>query len=331
MSEFAFSGVGINPHQGTPANAALARLGRPGRVPGGSTSGGAVSVAAGAAWAALGSDTGGSIRIPAALHGLVGFKNSQPLTPAAGSFDLAPSLDTVCAITRSVRDAVLLHEVLAARRVALTHTPLAGRRCAIVTRHFQDQLDASVRRSWEAAIEQLRRAGLSISEIDLPELAELPELTAHGGITSAEAWQGHAARLAEHADAYDPRVLLRIRRGAAIDAAALAALHAQRRDWIRRIGTRLQGLDGVLCPTVPIEAPKIADLVASDDEFFRINALLLRNPSVINLLDGCSISLPCQAAGDWPVGLMLSAPHGQDDHLLDLALAIEAALARAHA
>jgi amidase/aspartyl-tRNA(Asn)/glutamyl-tRNA(Gln) amidotransferase subunit A len=331
MSEFAFSGVGINPHQGTPANAALARLGLPGRVPGGSTSGGAVSVAAGAAWAALGSDTGGSIRIPAALHGLVGYKSSQALTPAAGSIALASSLDTVCAVTRSVRDAVLLHEVLAVRRVALARRPLAAWRCAVVTELFQDGLDASVRSSWEAAVEQLRRAGLTISEISLPELAELPALTANGGITAAEAWQGHAERLAHSAAAYDPRVVLRIRRGAAIDAATLAGLHAHRRGWIARIGARLQGIDALLSPTVPIEAPAITELVASDDEFFRINALLLRNPSVINLLDGCAISLPCQTPGNWPVGLMLWAGGGQDDALLDLAHAVEAALADMHA
>jgi amidase/aspartyl-tRNA(Asn)/glutamyl-tRNA(Gln) amidotransferase subunit A len=329
MSEFAFSGVGINPHQGTPANPALAALGRPGRIPGGSTSGGAVSVASGAAWAALGSDTGGSLRIPAALHGLVGYKCSQQLTPAEGSIALAPSLDTVGAITLSVRDAVLLHEVLADRRVALARRPLAQRRAAIVNPIFQDQLDASVRTSWEAAIDRLRRAGLTIDEIDLPELAELPALTANGGITAAEAWAGHSARLAEHAAGYDPRVVTRIRRGEAIDAATLAALHAARRDWINRIQSRLQGFDAVLSPTVPIETPAITDLVASDDEFFRVNALLLRNPSIVNLFDGCAISLPCQAPGEWPVGLMLWAGNGADDQLLDCALAIEAALARA--
>ncbi|MEY4748856.1 MAG: hypothetical protein RIQ60_1070 [Pseudomonadota bacterium] len=331
MSEFAFSGVGINPHQGTPANAALARLGRPGRVPGGSTSGGAVAVATGAAWAALGSDTGGSIRIPAALHGLVGYKSSQALTPAAGSIALAPSLDTVCAMTRSVRDAVLLHEVLAARRVALPGRPLGAWRCAIVRELFQDELDTSVRSSWETAIEQLRRAGLAIVEISLPELAELPALTAGGGITAAEAWQGHAGRLAHNAAAYDPRVVLRIRRGEAIAAVTLAGLHVHRRDWIARVGKRLQGIDALLSPTVPIEAPAIAELVASDDEFFRVNSLLLRNPSVVNLLDGCAISLPCQAPGDWPVGLMLWAGSGQDDTLLDLAHRVEAVLAHAHA
>jgi amidase/aspartyl-tRNA(Asn)/glutamyl-tRNA(Gln) amidotransferase subunit A len=331
MSEFAFSGVGINPHQGTPANPALAALGRPGRVPGGSTSGGAVSVACGAAWAALGSDTGGSLRIPAALHGLVGYKCSQQLTPAQGSIALAPSLDTVGAITLSVRDAVLLHEVLADRRVALERKPLTLRHAAVVKPLFQDQLDVSVSAAWDAALDHLSRAGLHVSEIELPELAELPALTANGGITAAEAWQGHRDRLAAHATEYDPRVVTRIRRGETINADTLAALHVARRDWISRIQAKLQGFDMVLSPTLPIEAPTIADLLASDDEFFRVNALLLRNPAVVNLFDGCAISLPCQAPGAWPVGLMLWSGNGADDRLLDCALAVEAALAQAHA
>ena len=125
LTEFAFSGVGINPHHGTPANPATAQLDATPRIPGGSTSGGAVSVAGGAAWAALGSDTGGSIRIPAALQGLVGFKSTARLVPTEGCIPLSTTLDTACAITRSVRDAVLLHEVLAARRVALAGAPAA--------------------------------------------------------------------------------------------------------------------------------------------------------------------------------------------------------------
>jgi amidase/aspartyl-tRNA(Asn)/glutamyl-tRNA(Gln) amidotransferase subunit A len=331
MSEFAFSGVGINPHQGTPANPALAALGRPGRIPGGSTAGGAVSVAAGAAWAALGSDTGGSIRIPAALHGLVGFKNSQALTPLAGAFPLAPSLDTVCAITRSVRDALRLHAVLADRPVTPDPRPLSARRAAVVGRHFLEGLAPAVAQAFEQALARLRAAGLTITDLDLPELDRLADLTANGGITAAESWRGHAERLAAHEAAYDPRVVARIRRGAAIDDAALAALRARRRCFIADVGTRLAaaGAELVLSPTVPIEAPRIDDLLASDEAFFRDNALLLRNPMVVNLLDGCALSLPCQRPGDAPVGLMAWALNGQDDALLHAGLAIEAALAPA--
>lgn len=326
MTEFAFSGVGINPHDGTPANVALARLDRPDCVPGGSTAGGAVSVASGAAWAALGSDTGGSIRIPAALQGLVGFKNTQVLTPTAGSVPLAPSLDTACAITHSVRDALVLHQVLAQRTVALAGRPLARLRLAWCPQLFQDALEPAVAAAFEASLAALSAAGASVITLDLPMLAELPELTRDGGITCAEAWAWHAPQWAAQADAYDPRVLSRIRRGAAISATQLAALHAHRRRWIAAINATLVDIDAVLSPTVPLIAPPLAPLRADDAAFFAVNALLLRNPAVINLLDGCAISLPCQPAGQAPVGLMLWAPGGRDDALLDAALTVEAAL-----
>jgi amidase/aspartyl-tRNA(Asn)/glutamyl-tRNA(Gln) amidotransferase subunit A len=326
MTEFAFSGVGINPHDGTPANVALARLGRPDCVPGGSTAGGVVSVASGAAWAALGSDTGGSIRIPAALQGLVGYKNTQALTPTAGSVPLAPSLDTACAITRSVRDAVVLHQVLAQRTVTLAGRPLHRLRLAWCPQLFQDALEPVVAAAFEASLAALSAGGASVTTLDLPMLEELPELTRDGGITCAEAWAWHAPQLPAHADAYDPRVLSRIRRGAAVTPERLAALHAHRRRWIGAMNAALSGVDAVLSPTVPLIAPPLAPLRADDDAFFAVNALLLRNPAIVNLLDGCAISLPCQPTRQAPVGLMLWAPGGRDDALLDAALAVEAAL-----
>jgi amidase/aspartyl-tRNA(Asn)/glutamyl-tRNA(Gln) amidotransferase subunit A len=326
MTEFAFSGVGINPHTGTPANAAMAAIGRADCVPGGSTSGGAVSVASGAAWAALGSDTGGSIRIPAALHGLVGYKNTQALTPQHGSVPLAPAMDTVCAITHSVRDAVLLHEVLAQRRVNLAGRALSNLRLGWIRNHFLDDLDAEVAQAFEASLSALAGAGARLRELGVSALAELPELTEQGGITAAQAWAWHAPHLAAHGHAYDPRVLGRIRRGAAISATRLAALHQHRQAWMARMEAALAEVDIVLSPTVPLIAPPLAPLLASDDEFHRVNALLLRNPAVVNLLDGCAITLPCHAAGTPPVGLMLWAPGGRDDLLLDAAGAVEAAL-----
>src|SRR5204862_2758393 len=165
MTEFASSAVGINPHPGTPATPVTAALDPTPRIPGGSTSGGAVSVASGAAWAALGSDTGGSIRIPAALQGLVGFKNTARLTPAEGAVPLSTTLDTVCAITRSVRDAVLLHEVLAARPVRLARRPIAALRLAVPTTTMLDGLDATVARAFERALAVLRAQGARIDDI----------------------------------------------------------------------------------------------------------------------------------------------------------------------
>ncbi|MBT9490479.1 MAG: amidase [Rubrivivax sp.] len=328
LSEFAFSGLGLNPHHGTPVNPVTLALDSTPRVPGGSTSGGAVSVAAGAAWAALGSDTGGSIRIPAAFQGLVGFKSTQRLTPLAGSVPLSSSLDTACAITRSVRDAVLLHEVLAGRTVALHPRPMAQWHFAVPRTLMLDGLDEHVAAAFDAALARLRDSGATVAEIVLPELAELAGINVLGGLPAAESWAWHRTRLATAGDRYDPRVASRIRRGAGMTAADYIELLAARHDWIRRVEAALQGFDALLAPTVPVVAPLLAPLQADDTAFFAANALVLRNPAVVNFLDGCAISLPCHAPGGWPVGLMLAAPALRDDTLLSAALAVEATLGR---
>jgi aspartyl-tRNA(Asn)/glutamyl-tRNA(Gln) amidotransferase subunit A len=326
MSEFAFSGVGINPHHGTPLNPVTRAIDGLARIPGGSTSGGAVSVAAGAAWAALGSDTGGSIRIPAALQGLVGFKNTARLTPTDGSIPLSTSLDTACAITRSVRDAVLLHELLAARRVTpgtrALKTAVLG-----VPRALLADMDASVARAFERSLGRLSAAGARIVELDLAPLGEMAPLQTQGGLAAAESWAWHRHRLPDREVDYDPRVAARIRRGEAISAADYIDLLQARRAWITRMETALQGFDAMLSPTVPMVAPELAPLLASDTAFFATNALLLRNTAVANLLDGCAISLPCHADGELPAGLMLWQAALHDDELLGLAAQVEATLA----
>jgi amidase/aspartyl-tRNA(Asn)/glutamyl-tRNA(Gln) amidotransferase subunit A len=326
MSEFAFSGVGINPHFGTPANPATAALDAQARIPGGSTSGGAVSVATGAAWAALGSDTGGSIRIPAALQGLVGFKNTARLTPTEGAIPLSTTLDTACAITRSVRDAVLLHEVLADRRVTLSGRPLASLRLAVPTHWMLDELDATVGGAFERSLATLRAAGARIEEIALAPLADIARINATGGFSPAEAWAWHRTLLAEHEAEYDPRVALRIRRGASMSAADYIDLLQARKRWIAEMAAAMHGFDAMLSPTVPCVAPPIAPLLADDAAFFSTNALLLRNPAVVNLLDGCALSLPCHAPDEMPAGLMVWSSAMQDDTVLDVSLAVEATL-----
>jgi aspartyl-tRNA(Asn)/glutamyl-tRNA(Gln) amidotransferase subunit A len=327
MTEFAYSGIGLNRAFGTPANPVAAALDpRTPRIPGGSTSGGAVSVAGGAAWAALGSDTGGSIRIPAALQGLVGFKSTARLVPADGCIPLATSLDTVCAITRSVRDAVRVHGVLAARTPQPDARPLPAVRFAVPRTLLLDGLDHAVAAAFERAIGRLRASGAQVAEIDLPWLRDVGAVQA--ALASAEAWGWHRARLAEREAAYDPRVALRIRRGEKTGAAELAALHAQRAALIAGFVRDTAGIDALLSPTVPVVAPPMPALEHDDDAFFALNTLLLRNPSVVNLLDGCAISLPCHEPGGWPVGLMLWAPALADDRVLGAALAVEAALAR---
>ena len=327
MSEFAFSGVGINPHHGTPANPATLSLDAQPRIPGGSTSGGAVSVASGAAWAALGSDTGGSIRIPAALQGLVGFKNTARLTPLDGAIPLSTTLDTSCAITRSVRDAVLLHELLADRAVCLAGRPLAASCFAIPTTLMLDALEPTVATAFERAMAVLRAAGARIEEVALPPLSELARINAMGGFSAAESWAWHRQRLANQEAAYDRRVALRIRRGERMSAADYIDLIDQRRDWIARMELTLRRFDALLSPTVPCVAPPIAPLLTDDEAFFAVNARLLRNPSVVNFLDGCALSLPCHEVGEMPVGLMVWSGALRDDAVLDAALAIESRLA----
>ena len=326
MTEFAFSGVGINPHHGTPANPTTALLDPEPRIPGGSTSGGAVSVATGAAWAALGSDTGGSIRIPAALQGLVGFKSTARWVPTEGAIPLSTTLDTACAITRSVRDAVLLHEVLAARRVVLDARPLSGWRLALPRSVMLDALEPTVAAAFERALAALRAAGARIDDIDLPALADTAALQRGGGLPAAESWAWHRHRLAMSQALYDPRVALRIRRGESIGAADYIDLLNERRLWIARTEAAITGFDALLSPTVPIVAPRIQPLIDSDEAFFATNALLLRNPSLVNLLDGCALSMPCQRAGDWPVGLMVWGPALADDRVLGVSLAVERAV-----
>ena len=327
MSEFAFSGIGINPHLPRLVNPATLALDPVARAPGGSTSGGAASVAAGAAWVALGSDTGGSIRIPAALQGIVGFKSTARLVPTAGAVPLSTTLDTVSAMTRSVRDAIAVHEVLAARTVHLARRPLDTCRFAVPQTLVLDGLDATVARALERSLVALSAAGAQITTVALAPLAEVPAMNASGGFAPAEAWAFHRRWIAEHERDYDPRVAQRIRRGAAMSAADYIDLVAARRDWIARMDAALSGFDALLTPTVPIVAPPLEPLVADDAAFFAANALVLRNPSVVNFLDGCALSVPCQDEGNLPVGLMVWSSGGRDDAVLDAGLAIEAALA----
>jgi aspartyl-tRNA(Asn)/glutamyl-tRNA(Gln) amidotransferase subunit A len=323
MVEFAFSGVGINPHFGTPANASSLEQAL---IPGGSSSGAAVSVATGAAFIGLGSDTGGSIRIPAALNGIVGFKNTARLVPTAGSLPLSSTLDTVCALTRSVPDAILAHEILAQRRVTRSSAPLSAYRLGVPTALMLDELDPTVSRAWQRTLGSLRQAGAQLEEIVLPELHELQPMQAHGSFSAAESYTWHHHLLDTRADWYDPRVASRIQRGAQMTARDYLELHTARQNWIKRMEIAAQGFDALLSPTVPVVASPIAEVAPGterDAAFFRLNALLLRNTSVVNMLDGCAVSIPCHAPDELPVGLMVWSSALRDDSVLNVARQIE--------
>lgn len=323
MTEFAFSGVGINPHHGTPPNPADDTVAR---IPGGSSSGAAVSVARGLAVVALGSDTGGSIRIPAALCGLVGFKSTQSRTPRDGAFELSRTLDTLCAMAGCVDDVLLADAVLADAPLAMHRRPAQGLRLAVPATLMFDGIEPAVAAAFDDARRRLQAAGAVVVDLPLAELAEIVALNAPGGFSATEAYAVHRERLAARRDAYDPRVAARIALGEPVGAADYLRLHDRRRDWIARVEGRLEGFDALLCPTVPIVAPPIDTLVASDDAFFKANGLLLRNTFAINYLDGCAFSLPCHAPGALPIGLMLASVRGDDARLAAVALAVEAVL-----
>jgi len=317
MTEFAYSGVGLNPHYGTPANPADKTLAR---IPGGSSSGAAVSVATGLCVAAIGSDTGGSIRIPAALCGIVGFKPTARRVPTAGTVPLSPTLDTICAMTRSVDDCILVDSIIADTPPSIPDLPLAGVRLAVPQTVTLDGLDPHVAAAFSAALSSLSSAGAKIVDVPFGLLAEAADLNKFSG---PESFAWHRGLLARHEAEYDFRVARRIKMGESMSAADYIDMHRKRRDWITRMEEALGPFDSLIMPTVPMVAPPIAELEGSEDAFFKANSLLLRNPSTINLLDGCAVSLPCHAEGTLPVGLMVAGPAMSDRKILAVARAIE--------
>lgn len=325
MTEFAYSGLGLNPHHGTPANA-WDRAAR--RIPGGSSSGAAISVTDGMAAAGLGTDTGGSCRIPAALNGIAGFKPTAASVPQAGCFPLSESLDSIGSLAPSVACCAALHGVLSGSQLRLPAgaRSVRGLRLGLPQTVVLDGLDADVQQAFERALGRLSAAGAAIVELPLTEFAEVAQINQHGGLIAAEAYALHQPLLQQGGARYDPRVKVRIEKGAAQSAALYLQTRARRRDWIARVRARIAGIDFLVFPTVPTIAPTIASL-ADEDLYGRVNLAMLRNPSFGNFLDGCSVSLPCQQAGDAPVGLMLTGRNGQDESLLLAAQAVEALLA----
>jgi aspartyl-tRNA(Asn)/glutamyl-tRNA(Gln) amidotransferase subunit A len=323
MTEFAYSGMGINPHYGTPKSAWQRNVGH---VPGGSSSGAAVSVADGMAHGALGTDTGGSCRIPAAYNGIVGFKPTQRRVPLDGGVPLSFTLDSFGPLARTVACCAVLDAVLANETfVPLQPRPIKGMRLAVPTTVALDELDEAVAKTFERALEALSRQGALIERIEVPEFLDVGVMNIKGGFAAAESYAWHRYLIAGSGDVYDPRVSSRILRGESISAADYIDLLNARKSLIARTTVRLAPYDAVVMPTTANTPPRIADL-ADDKAFTKANLLSLRNCTLINMIDGCAISLPAHRGGEVPVGLMLAASGGADRRIFELAAGMETAI-----
>jgi aspartyl-tRNA(Asn)/glutamyl-tRNA(Gln) amidotransferase subunit A len=315
MSEFAFTAIGVNPHFGTPANPADRS-----RVPGGSSSGAAVAVADGMCDIAIGSDTGGSVRMPAALCGIVGFKPSRQRVPTDGAFPLSYSFDSIGPLARSVSDCAIADAILAGDDFSpLTAANIAGLRIGIVEGAPLEKLDATVATAFAAAIDRLDRAGVRLTRETVSLLDDMAAVDAKGGIIGAEACAVHRERIARRGRDIDANVRHRIERGCAIAAADYVDMVRERSRLIRAMDETLEAFDAFVMPTIPIVAPAIAE-VAEQKAFADANAIVRRNTVIGNFFDLCAVSLPLPAP--LPVGLMLLARNGDDRKLLRIAAAI---------
>lgn len=323
MTEFAFSGLGLNPHYGTPRNPWDRSTGR---IPGGSSSGAAVSVADGMCAAAIGTDTGGSVRIPSALCGLTGFKPTQATVPRDGTFPLSTTLDSIGPLAHCVDDCWVLYDVLSASRAASVNLP-EKLRMAVPTNYFLDHLDAAVASDFETTLSRLSDAGHTIERLDVPGFDRIAEAGRIGTFPAIEAYGVLKDRIRLSGDAFDQRVRRRIEAAGNLPADALPRLHELRQQIIADVARVLRPYDAFIGPTVPIVAPMLAELECDDEAFVRANLLMLRNPTAINLIDGCAASLQMHARGAAPTGLSVAGLGGMDRKILAVSAMIERVLA----
>ncbi|BAN28245.1 amidase [Caballeronia insecticola] len=321
MSEFAYSGLGLNPYCGTARNPSDPR-----RVAGGSSSGAAVSVALGhVAWS-LGTDTGGSLRIPAAFCGLTAFKPTARRVPLDGVLPLAAAFDSVGAIAQSVDCCVAADSVISSHVLDTSPRALESLRIGVLFGGVVDETDDQTHAAFYEVIRRLIDAGVSIVAFDFPELNEVLALAPQAGITAAQAWGWHRHHIKESAHLYDPRVLARIRKGEHLLAADYIELLKTREFFIGASQRRLSDFDAWIMPTVATVAPLAEPLLEDDDAFFSTNARVLRNPGIVNLMDGCALTLPCHREGALPVGVSIVGTSMADASVLAVGRSIESLL-----
>jgi len=318
MSEFAFTGIGINPHFGTPGNPADRA-----RAPGGSSSGAAVAAADGMCEIAIGSDTGGSCRIPAALCGVVGFKPSRQRIPIDGAFPLSQSLDSIGSLARCVAECANADAVMAGETPwALEQESLSGLRIGVAQGLPLENLDDTVGKRFPAALGRLEQARARLSDEKLTQIDDMMRVLSRASILVAEVYAIHRERLARRGADVDPIVRGRIEKGRDISAADYSETVRARAALICAMDARLADLDVLVMPTCPTVAPRL-DEVGEPKAFMARNALLLRNTTIVNFFDLTAISLPLPRAGGLPTGLMLIARNGQDHRLFRIAAAVE--------
>lgn len=321
MTEFAYSGLGLNRNFGTPASP-WDRATR--RIPGGSSSGGAVSVADGMAAATLGTDTGGSCRIPAAFCGIVGLKTTSRRVPRDGVVPLAASLDSVGPLANSVDCCAILDSVLSGTVPAPERGHAArALRLGAVQNYVLEGLDAEVADAYERALRRLAAAGVAIDPVSIPALDRLPEINRNGGLVGAEAWDFHRPYVEASADRYDPWILGRFEAGKRQTAADYLALLRTRSAVIAEVGRIASRFDALAWPTVAVLPPPIASLESDQERQTQINLRVLRNTAVANFLDRPALTMPCHEPGAAPVGFMLVGASGHDRRLLAVAKGIE--------
>ena len=318
MSEFAFTAIGANPHYGTPGNPAD-RL----RAPGGSSSGAAVAVADGMCDIGIGSDTGGSTRMPASFCGVVGFKPSKFRIPTDGAFPLSYTLDSIGPLAKTVAQCAAADAVLAGENPSVVEpVSVAGLRLGIATGLPLRDLDSMVAARFSAAAETLKRAGARLTDENIPLWDDVGRVQAKGSFSAVESYAIHRAWLTARATDYDPNVLVRIEAGKNVSAADYIVMQRERANLVRAMAARLADLDAVLMPTTAIVAPTLAE-VATTAAFQAKNVIILRNAAFVNFFDLCAISLPLPREGSLPVGLMVVAKNGDDHHLFRMAAAVE--------
>ncbi len=321
MTEFAMGGLGINPHYGTPLNPYDRNTGR---IPGGSSAGAAVAITDKMAFGSIGSDTAGSIQMPASLCGITGFKPTARRVPLDGSVPLAPSLDSIGPLANSVSCCILIDSVISGQKyIPLMGLPAKKIRLAIPQDYVLNDLDLDVSNAFSSALTRLSKAGIELKEVAFPEFDEIKNLPVNGSFSTIEGYAWHRKLLNENQGLYDPIVANRFMNGASVLAADYIDLINARSNLINRCNSRTKDFDAFIMPTLPLTAPPISSFENNSSIWLETNKRLIRNPGIANLLDRCAISIPCAEPGNAPVGISLVGECMGDQHLFSIALEIE--------